>query len=144
VRPPPRRARAIRSMLSRWLQPTTCKRPVSPGALTRTHTGLSQPRRARTHGSSGTPPNATARAYRLARSMIRSPPPRRSVSWQRALIRTVRYSSPSTSTAISAVIDLSDWWKGNRGGIVGRVGRGRRSFRVCCRCVFALWLREPM
>ena len=38
-----RPARAIRTMLSRCEPPITCNSPVSPGPLTRTHTGLSQP-----------------------------------------------------------------------------------------------------
>ena len=42
-RPPPRRARPIISMLSRWVPPITCSRPVSPGRLTRTQIGLSHP-----------------------------------------------------------------------------------------------------
>ena len=71
------RARPIISMLSRWVPPTTCSRPVSPRSLTRTHTGLSQPCSARTAGSSGSPSWAAASAYRLARTMMRSPQPRR-------------------------------------------------------------------
>ena len=43
----------------------------------RTHTELSQPCRARTDGSSGSPSCAAASAYRLARTMMRSMQPRR-------------------------------------------------------------------
>ena len=71
-----RRARPIISMLTRRDPPTTCSRPVSPGRLTRTQTGLSQPCSARTEGSNATPSWAAASAYRLARTMIRSPPRR--------------------------------------------------------------------
>ena len=61
-RPPAARARPIISMLSRWVPPITCSRPVSPGRLTRTQIGLSHPCSARTDGSNATPPRAAASA----------------------------------------------------------------------------------
>ena len=62
LRRPPRRARPIISMLSRWVPPITCSRPGSPGRLTRTQIGLSQPCSARTDGSNASPSRAAARA----------------------------------------------------------------------------------
>jgi hypothetical protein len=62
TRPPPRPARAIISMLSRWVPGITCSRTGSAVKLTRTHAMLLQPCSARTHGSNGFPPSAAANA----------------------------------------------------------------------------------
>jgi hypothetical protein len=70
-------ARAIMIMLSRCVPATKCKSPASPGALIRTHTGLSQPCSARSQDSSAAPSRDSTNAYRLPRNMIHAPPPRR-------------------------------------------------------------------
>ena len=57
------------------MQQTHLAGPAHPHAH-RNFFGLSQPCSARTAGSSGSPSWAAASAYRLARTMIRAPPPR--------------------------------------------------------------------
>jgi hypothetical protein len=69
-RPPPRCAHAIRRIFSPCVPATTCWRRA-PGGLTLTHTGLSQ-FKANT-SPPRTVPNASANAYRLARTQKPTP-----------------------------------------------------------------------